>query len=110
MTVDVKKLFNEDLKGAIERNKDAARKIGGIYQMNVGGAGSWYIDLAADPPVCSEGTHSAPGATIDIAEPDFQTLIKNPQSEGMKLFFAGKLKVKGNQMLAMNLQKLFALK
>ncbi|MFO0630736.1 MAG: SCP2 sterol-binding domain-containing protein [Polyangiales bacterium] len=27
----------------------------------------------------------------------------------MKLFFAGKLKVKGNQMLAMNLQKLFAL-
>jgi hypothetical protein len=27
----------------------------------------------------------------------------------MKLFFAGKLKVKGNQMLAMNLQKLFKL-
>ena len=49
-------------------------------------------------------------ATIEIAEPDFQTLLANPQSEGMKLFFAGKLKVKGNQMLAMNLQKLFALK
>jgi putative sterol carrier protein len=27
----------------------------------------------------------------------------------MKLFFAGKLKVKGDQMKAMNLQKLFAL-
>ena len=29
---------------------------------------------------------------------------------GMQLFFAGKLKVQGNQMLAMKLQKLFGLR
>jgi len=110
MAVDVKKLFNEDLKSALARNPADAKKIGGVYQMNVTGAGSWAIDLTADPPSCVEGTAANPGATIDIAEADFQTLHANPGAEGMKLFFAGKLKVKGNQMLAMNLQKLLALK
>jgi hypothetical protein len=110
MAVDVKKLFNEDLKGALERNPAEAKKIGGVYQMNVTGAGTWTIDLSKDPPSVAEGPAANPGATIDIAEPDFQTLYANPQAEGMKLFFAGKLKVKGNQMLAMNLPKLMALK
>jgi putative sterol carrier protein len=110
MPVDVKKLFNEELKGAIERNPADAKKIGGVYQLNISGAGNWGIDLKKDAPSVTEGTLSNPDATIEIAEPDFQTLIGNPQAEGMKLFFAGKLKVKGNQMLAMNLPKLFALK
>ncbi len=110
MAVDVKKLFNEDLKGSLERNPADAKKIGGVYQLNIAGAGSWGIDLTKDAPTCVEGTVANPGATIEITEPDFQTLYANPQAEGMKLFFAGKLKVKGNQMLAMNLQKLFALK
>jgi putative sterol carrier protein len=41
---------------------------------------------------------------------DFQKLYENPDANGMQLFFAGKLKVAGNQMLAMKLKKLFALK
>ncbi len=109
MAVDVKKLFNEDLKGAVGRNPADAKKIGGVYQLNVTGAGTWTIDLASDPPGVTEGAAANPGCTIEIAEPDFQTLYSEPK-EGMKLFFAGKLKVKGNQMLAMNLQKLFSLK
>lgn len=107
MAVDVKDLFNNKLKTAIESNKDAAKKIGGTYQMNVTGAGSWTIDLNEGSLV--EGTSTTTSCTIEIAEADFQTLVANPQAEGMKLFFAGKLKVKGDQMKAMNLQKLFAL-
>ena len=109
MPVDVKDLFNNKLKSAVESAPDAAKKIGGTYQLNIAGAGSWAIDLAAEKPSVTEGTHASPAATIEIAEPDFQTLVANPQAEGMKLFFAGKLKVKGDQMKAMNLQKLFAL-
>ena len=55
----------------------------------------------------------APGAadcTITITDEDFQKLVENPQANGMQLFFAGKLKVTGNQMLAMKLQKLFGFK
>ena len=44
-----------------------------------------------------------------MADADFQTMVADP-SAGMKLFFAGKLKVKGNQMLAMKLKDLFALR
>ena len=108
MTVDVKKLFNEDLKAALEARGADARKIGGKYQMNVTGAGAWTIDLVSDPPSITEAVATDAGVTIDVAESDFQTLVADPGA-GMKLFFAGKLKVKGNQMLAMNLQKLFAL-
>jgi putative sterol carrier protein len=109
MAVDVKDLFNNKLKSAVESAPDAAKKIGGTYQLNVTGAGSWHIDLASDKPSVNEGTGANVSCTIEIAESDFQTLVANPQSEGMKLFFAGKLKVKGDQMKAMNLQKLFAL-
>ncbi len=109
MAVDVKALFNDKLKAALAAKPAEAKKIGGVYQMNIAGAGSWGIDLTADPPSIAEGTVANPGATIEISEPDFQTLLANPQAEGMKLFFAGKLKVKGNQMLAMNLQKLIGL-
>src|SRR6266508_6509884 len=110
MAVDVKKLFNEDLKDSIARNPAEAKKIGGVYQMNITGTGTWTINLSQDPPSVTEGPATDPGATIEISEQDFQLLYQNPQAEGMKLFFAGKLKVKGNQMLAVNLQKLFALK
>lgn len=110
MAVDVKKLFNEDLKGALERNPAEAKKIGGVYQLNITGAGNWTIDLKRDQPTVTEGVNPNADTTIEISESDFQTLYANPQAEGMKLFFAGKLKVRGNQMMAMNLQKLFALK
>ena len=110
MAVDVQKLFNEDLTNALAARGDDARKIGGKYQMNItgDGGGSWTIDLTADPPAITPGTVTDAGVTIDVANSDFQTMLSDPGA-GMKLFFAGKLKVKGNNMLAMNLQKLFGL-
>mgnify|MGYP000890744628 CR=1 FL=1 len=109
MTVDVQKLFNEELPGALSRNPDKAKAIGGKYQLNITGSGNWTIDLTASGPSCVAGTTTDAQVTIDVAEPDFQQLVADP-SAGMKLFFAGKLKVKGNQMLAMKLKDLFALR
>ena len=108
MTVDITKLFNEEIPAALSRRGDDARKIGGKYQLNITGAGNWTVDLVANPPTATEGTAADAQVTIDVAESDFQSLLSDP-SAGMKLFFAGKLKVKGNQMLAMNLTKLFGL-
>jgi putative sterol carrier protein len=109
MAVDVKNLFNEQLKTAIERNPEAAKKIGGIYQLAITGAGTWTIDLASDPPSCKEGPSANPNCSIEVAEPDFQSLYSDA-NQGMKLYMSGKLKVRGNPMLAMNLKKLFDLK
>jgi hypothetical protein len=109
MAVDIKKLFNEDLPAALAKNAEEAKTIGAKYQMNVTGEGEWTIDVSASGPSCKPGT-SAADCTMTIAAEDFQKLFENPQANGMQLFFAGKLKITGNQMLAMKLQKLFAFK
>jgi putative sterol carrier protein len=109
MAVDVKKLFNEELPSALEKNAEDAKTIGAKYQMNITGEGEWNIDVTSTGPKCKAGTDTA-DCTITIAAEDFQKLVENPQANGMQLFFAGKLKVTGNQMLAMKLQKLFSYK
>jgi putative sterol carrier protein len=109
MAVDIKKMFNEDLPAALTKNAEDARTIGAKYQMNITGEGEWNIDVSSTGPACKAGTGPA-DCTITIASEDFQKLAENPQANGMQLFFAGKLKVAGNQMLAMKLQKLFSYK
>ncbi len=109
MAVDIKKLFNDELPAALSKNAEDAKTIGAKFQMNITGptGGDWNIDVSATGPVCKAGTGEA-DCTISISDEDFQKLVENPQANGMQLFFAGKLKVTGNQMLAMKLQKLFS--
>jgi putative sterol carrier protein len=109
MAVDIKKLFNEDLPAALAKNAEDAKTIGAKYQWNITGptGGEWSIDVSSTGPSCKAGSGPA-DCTISISDEDFQKLVENPQANGMQLFFAGKLKVAGNQMLAMKLQKLFS--
>ena len=65
--------------------------------------------VSATGPSCTAGTQEA-DCSITVAAEDFQKLIENPQQNGMQLYFSGKLKVAGNQMLAMKLNKLFGYK
>jgi|SRR5579883_1229839 len=110
MAVDIKKVFNEDLPKGIEANQAEAKTIGAKFQLNITGEGEWFIDVSeATGASCKPGTGEGPDVTITIASEDFQKLVENPQQNGMQLFFAGKLKVTGNQMLAMKLSKLFGL-
>ncbi|HHH12137.1 MAG TPA: SCP2 sterol-binding domain-containing protein [Sorangium sp.] len=110
MSVDIQKMFNDDLPAAIAKNPDAAKEIGATYQINISGdgGGEWFINCS-DAPAATAGNPGGADCTVDITTEDFQKLLENPQANGMQLFFAGKLKVTGNQMLAMKLQKLFAL-
>ncbi len=112
MAVDIKNLFDTQLPEAIAKNPDKAAEIGHVFQMNVTGpsGGKWTINTTKNGgPSCVAGEIATAECTIDIADDDFQKLVENPQANGMQLFFAGKLKVQGNQMLAMKLQKLFDL-
>lgn len=110
MAVDIAHLFNEHLPGALERNAADAKTINAKFQLNIGGAGEWFIDCTDSGPKCVAGTGEGADVTIDVTAEDFQALHENPQANGMQLFFAGKLKVQGNQMLAMKLSKLFGYK
>jgi len=109
MAVDIKKLFNEELPAALQKNAADAKTIGAKYQLNITGEGEWNIDVSATGPAVKPGSGPA-DCTMTIAAEDFQKLMENPQANGMQLFFAGKLKVAGNQLLATKLQKLFGYK
>jgi putative sterol carrier protein len=111
MAVDIQKLFNEELPAALAKNADDAKAIGAKYQMNITGptGGEWSVDVSPSGPSCKPGNGPA-DCTLTIADEDFQKLIENPAANGTQLFFSGKLKVAGNPMLAMKLQKLFAYK
>ena len=111
MAVDIQKLFNEELPAALSANADAAKEIGAKYQINVtgDGGGEWFIDVSATGPKAEPGNPGSADCTLTMTTEDFQKLHENPQANGMSLFFAGKLKVQGNQMLAMKLSKLFDL-
>jgi putative sterol carrier protein len=111
MAVDIQKLFNEELPAALAKHPDAAKQIGAKYQLNITGegGGEWFIDASDSGPKSVAGNPGNADVTMSLASEDFQKLYENPQANGMQLFFAGKLKVTGNQMLAMKLQKLFQL-
>lgn len=111
MAVDIQMLFNEDLPGRMVKSPDAAKAIGAKYQINITGegGGEWYVDCSDSGPKVEQGNPGTAECTLTLTVEDFQKLVENPQANGMQLFFAGKLKVDGNQMLAMKLQKLFDL-
>lgn len=111
MAVDIQDLFNNQIPAALSKNADAAKEIGAKYQFNItgDGGGEWFIDLTPSGPSAAAGNPGGADCTLTISSEDFQKLHENPDANGMSLFFSGKLKVAGNQMLAMKLKKLFQL-
>lgn len=111
MAVDIQNLFNQTIPAALAKNEAAAKEIGATYQFIITGegGGEWFIDLTPNGPKATAGNPGKADCTLTISTDDFQKLHENPDANGMQLFFSGKLKVAGNQMLAMKLKKLFAL-
>lgn len=103
-------LFDTLLPPKIAASPDKAREINAVYVFKVSGegGGEWTVDLAGNPPAITKGVSPGANCTIEIANADFVNMLKNP-ALGMQLFMTGKLKVAGDPMLAMKLQKLFAL-
>jgi len=110
MAVDIQKLFNEEIPAKLAANAEAAKQVGATFQINVTGegGGEWFIDVSSTGPRSEKGVQEA-NCTITLTAEDFQKFHENPQANGMQLFFAGKLKIAGDQMLAMKLSKLFAI-
>lgn len=102
-------LFDNILPAAIAKNPDAARAVGATYVFKIAGegGGEWTVDLASAEPSISKEVKPAQ-CTIEVQHTDFISMLQNP-ALGMQLFMQGKLRVSGDPMLAMKLQKLFSL-
>ena len=111
MAVDIQKLFNQDFPAALAKNAEDAKSVGAKYQLNITGpgGGDWNIDVSPTGPRIEHGTGDA-DCTISLSDEDFQKLYEDPAANATPLYFAGKLKITGNPLLAMKLQKLFSLK
>ncbi|KAJ3012688.1 hypothetical protein HKX48_006154 [Thoreauomyces humboldtii] len=100
------------LKASIESGSEEERaarvkKVKAVFQFDItnpaGQSASWYIDLKNGFGAVATG--AAPGkadATVIVSDPDFVTLASG-NANSQKMFMAGKIKIKGQMMLAMKL-------
>lgn len=109
--INVQKLFNEDLPGALVEHLQKMEEVNAKFQFIIpgDGGGEWFVDLTKAGMKVSPGQQSGADCTITVSSEDFRKLRGNPQAFGMQLFFSGKLKIAGNQMLAMKLHDVFLL-
>jgi putative sterol carrier protein len=101
-----KEIFNE-MQKRMDANPAKLAGIKAVYQFDISGAdpGIYSVGIADGKAVVSEGTYASPDITITMASTDFADMIGG-KLDGMTAFMGGKLKVKGDMMLAMQLQSL----
>lgn len=100
----VKAIFDEMSK-RIAAKPELVQKIGAVYQFDVAGSGTWHVDLKNAPGGVKSGEAASPNCTISMATDDFIGLMTG-KLNGQQAFMAGKLKVKGDIMLATKLNML----
>jgi putative sterol carrier protein len=97
--------FFEDYMPKKLTDKPDLIKTNATFRFDVGGAGSWVIDLKNAPGAVREATEGeAADCVITVAKADWEKVLDNPAS-AMQLFMTGKLKA-SNIGLAMALQKI----
>jgi putative sterol carrier protein len=108
MEMTTKEIFN-----GMQKRMDAnPTKLGGIkavFQFDIGGTDPGIYSVAIDDGkgVVSEGISASPDITVTMSSNDFMDLVEG-RLDGVMAFMKGKLKVKGDMMLAMRLQSLLS--
>ncbi|RQM17404.1 hypothetical protein DD237_001379 [Peronospora effusa] len=90
----------------VAKDGDAmAKKVKGVIQFDIIGAGKWNLDLKNATPALTEGAKKA-DVTITISDADFVAVAMG-KVNAQQAFMKGKLKLKGNMTLAMKLPVVF---
>lgn len=91
-------------------NPNAAAGLSTVIQYNIEGdqGGDWYVVIKEEACTVSVGTHPSPALTMRMADKDWIAMC-NGELNGMTAFMTGKLKTKGDLMLAQRLAMLFPL-
>ena len=100
---DTAEFFSKFLPERLASNP-ALQNEKGIFQFDIGGAGTWTLDLATK--TVTEGPHAAPDCKITTDRATWEGILDKP-SNAMQAFMMGKLKAsKVGQ--AMKLQKILS--
>jgi putative sterol carrier protein len=101
-----KEIFDE-MKKRMDGNPAKLAGIKGVFQFDISGAdpGIYSVAIADGKAIVSEGTSAQADITITMASNDFSDMVEG-RLDAIGAFMGGKLKVKGDTMLAMQLQSL----
>jgi len=99
----VKELL-EDM--ATKFQPEAAKDLDAVFQYQLTEGDAYYLTIKNSACTLTEGKHSDPTSTMKMNFDTFQKLATG-ELDGMKAMMFGKLKVKGNMMLAARIPQLF---
>jgi putative sterol carrier protein len=88
----------------------AAAGIDAVIQFNIEGdeGGDWYATIKDQTCTVSEGVHDSPTLSVRMSDKNWIGLCKG-ELNAVFAFMSGKLKTKGDIMLAQRLPKLFSI-
>lgn len=85
-----------------------AAGIEAVFQFDISGqeAGQWYVSIKDQKCEVTQGVHNEPHVTFAMETDDFKDMITDKIS-GQAAFFAGKLRVSGDLLLAQRMESFF---
>lgn len=101
-----KEIFAE-MQKRMDANPGNLGEIKAVFQFEITGAdsGNYSVAVGDGSAKVSEGAADSPNVTVTMASNDFADMVEG-RLDSMAAFMGGKLKVKGDMMLAMQLQSL----
>jgi len=106
-TGDILTQLNNALQSFSDAEKKGLqKKTNAIFELRIknkeGVEATWTIDAKNEPQVYNGAANTKPGVTLIMGDETFQALAEG-KLDGQKAFMSGKLKTKGNMMLATKL-------
>jgi len=102
----IKEIFAE-MQKRMDANPGRLGGIKGVFQFEITGTdpGNYFLAIGESGAKVTEGISDSPNVTITMASNDFVDMVEG-RLDSVTAFMGGKLKVKGDMMLAMQLQNL----
>lgn len=103
----VKDVFDK-MPSAFDPNQ--AKNLNKVFQFEITGnqKADYYVVIKDGSCEVKEGVHESPDVTLTMSDETWLGMV-NKEISGIKAFMTGKLKVKGDLMLAQRIYELFPL-